>query len=560
MGCVTSMVEHKSGGGNAANLRDYMLRQDENEEVPEVLHGDMRTLERNDQRSRLYDHEHGNLHFIITSDREMKPADIQQRMENIELAYGFKFANHPFVMVRHQKPRTEGQGFDQHYHLGVAYTSLGGKAININAAVKKNEFIGRLSEFQSGHELIKGKHNKSVRAHAEKLGLTDFVAAIDKSGICDGFRAEAKFGRKEQATAQRVGIDLPALTAALKIAHSTSEPHKAILETLRKFEIGLKKGDRRNVVVLTHGDQIVGSLNRLLGVKQKDTRELASALQSAWKAEQPQQQPKQQEQKQEENDVRQSQAPRRERATTANAGGEAEKRQLTSAEKNERAAAKRARKKAAWKAATATSGATKLVGDQVGHKRDQNATAGSPKSGPRQPECNRSNATRNAEDVGENRRDGDIADELSRRHGRVDNELERDASRDSVSRRREAEEITLIEPFDAADQPSGMAPDRPSLTRMEVAQASVGWMRNGDAIKLNNMPRDEPLKPLPGVQTNAKSGPAQPRRPRMDMGHSPRLQASSVGGPVVVDITRMDAGEALKLINEANARSAGLKM
>lgn len=553
----------KSSGTKA--LVNEVLSLNENDEVPTVIFGDPETFF-DDCRdmSNIARHKNAFYHAQLTLTADMEAHEIEKIFNAWRDEFDPKHEHEIFV-VQHDKARADGTSCKRHFHCILGMTAPDGTSLDITNNFARNEKIARVMEVHFGQQLTKGAHNRAVLYELEKHPEhAEVVAAIKEAKLTEGARPRARYGSKNRAQADRLGFELPKFANALaKLNQGDEHYHRDLAKTLKHFGVDVRKGDRRNVLIVERNGKMLSNLNKLLGLKSKDTADLMNGLMAAWKAEQPAQQPKQQ---QEDTNVRQSQAPREQRAATtratANAGREAElskeERQRIAREKNERSAARRARKKAAWNAAKPP--AVNAGGDQVGHKRDQDPAQRSPEPGPRQHESHRSDAARNAEDVRENRVDGDVADELPRDHDRVDNKLKRDESRDRVPSRSEAEDVALIEPFDAAEKPSRTAPDRPSLTRMEVAQAASGWLRNGAAIKLNTAPRDEPLKPLPGVQTNAKSGPAQPRRPRMDMGHSPRLQASSVGGPVVVDITRMDAGEALKLINEANARSAGLKM
>jgi len=140
---------------------------------------------------------------------------------------------------------------------------------------KRNELIARRSEIEFGHRQIKGKHNTYV--YHQLVDRGDLATADRVHHLTESSPSLAKFGSKSKAKAERAGVDLPGISAA--IAALKEQGLADIAKGLSAIEdrflgISIDRGDQRKVIVVRANHEVLLNANKGLGIKAKDVDEI----------------------------------------------------------------------------------------------------------------------------------------------------------------------------------------------------------------------------------------------------------------------------------------------
>ena len=263
-----------SGSSSSRSFANYLIDQNENEEKPQVVYGDVNDVIRNDQRSRLHGHKSSNCHFMLTSLETLTAKQMELYVKTINSAFKIDPKTRPGVLVKHEKKREDNAGSEFHFHYAVAYTDIKGKALNFNDSYLVNEYVSRKMEHALGYEFCKGAHNKAAFNIATKFGDTELAASIKDAGLMEGFRAEAAYDSQEKAAAKRVGVSIPELKKLFEAAGGLSMDKKIKAIAKIAFENGLdiRNGDKKNVVGIFKKGTFIKSASRWSKISKEDTK------------------------------------------------------------------------------------------------------------------------------------------------------------------------------------------------------------------------------------------------------------------------------------------------
>lgn len=266
---ITKRTQHKAGG---SRLSKYFTEVGENETV-ELLDGDPAMLDADDAIAAMEGRKFGLTHFAISPNKEMSNEQWREMEQMIRQEFNIP-DDHPSCLVIHTKERADGTKV-RHGHLGMGAWTTDGKRIETANFMKRNEKNSRLAEVRFGHEITKGRHN--VFAVEGIRGADPAAAAVlDASQITAGKPAFADFSGAAIKRASRLGVDLLAISYALKSEGSKGE----ILGHLENEQnITFRRGDKRNVIIIEKNGQFIADLRKALS--SSNTDEVLSELKSA---------------------------------------------------------------------------------------------------------------------------------------------------------------------------------------------------------------------------------------------------------------------------------------
>lgn len=171
----------------------------------------------------------------------------------------------PYSEAIHDKPGDHGR--PEHRHRVYLALTDRGTLVRLGWDYARQEAVSRITEFDTGAALTRGKHNVRAARYAEQLGRPEVAAAMREAGLLDGSRAEAKVSPRERLQAERTGTDPRGVGAAALAAWRASDDARSFLAALEERGLRLARGDR--VVVLIDQDGGAHPLARLLGRESK---------------------------------------------------------------------------------------------------------------------------------------------------------------------------------------------------------------------------------------------------------------------------------------------------
>lgn len=169
----------------------------------------------------------------------------------------FGFERQPFAAVRHV---FDGRG---HEHRVYKRTLTDGTAIRLDHDYARIEKINRLHEFEEGHRLTPGAHNRAVAAAFEREGRRDIAQRMRDLGFDTMPRPRAPLTPQERHMQERTGIlqgDVDVRALAAWKAGDGSQARRAALEDAG-FRLAM--GDKGAVLIDEGGG--IHSLSKILG-------------------------------------------------------------------------------------------------------------------------------------------------------------------------------------------------------------------------------------------------------------------------------------------------------
>ena len=260
-------------------LIQHVLHGDENERV-QVLHGteaDVRDMH-NDAKS------HGSTyavrHWIISP---RVPITRQQLLAVVkQLGAEFEFEPRQSVIVEHKKIRALADAADIHWHLIIGETDPAtGRILRSSYDHILHELVARLSEYQFGHPVVLGKHNKAVVAGLKKRGFCMAAERLEGRMAESNVVPHAAYSHCQHQEKKRKGINLPAARLQVQLAFRSASSFSELLETLAAKRLFVGEGDKPNTWIVTdEGDELIGALHRLAGVRRSEVDALKGRLDS----------------------------------------------------------------------------------------------------------------------------------------------------------------------------------------------------------------------------------------------------------------------------------------
>lgn len=254
-----SRISSGGAGGTVAHVLNG-----ENNETVEIICGDLDQMEELDQLAQVNGQKYGLRHFIINPEEGLAPEQWDRAIEMHKQEFGWGDREH--VIVAHRKQRLDGSTVE-HRHMLVEDADQLGKILHIGHQFQRNEKLSRMMEVEFGHRLIKGKHNRAVIKALEKEGRTDVADAMKDKHLDKGKPALAQFSSRMNARAKRLDVSLPAIANDCKNASGARGAGLALAIAERDQGVAIRKGDRRDTVVIEKHGEVIANVNKMFKSK-----------------------------------------------------------------------------------------------------------------------------------------------------------------------------------------------------------------------------------------------------------------------------------------------------
>ena len=198
-------------------------------------------------------------------------------------------AGTPMECVRHGKPHRPSlrQGKPprpEHEHAVFPSTDpVAGRQIDPYRHYLINERLGRQLEFEFGHKLTKGRHNRAVHRWFLAHGLPEIARAMAQAGLLEDAPASAKVSDRERSRALRQGGDpfaaVDASASALALARQAAPAMRgrALRQGFAEAGFVLARGAGRLVLVRIDGQAKPLGAARKAGLREAALRDLLGA-------------------------------------------------------------------------------------------------------------------------------------------------------------------------------------------------------------------------------------------------------------------------------------------
>ena len=178
----------------------------------------------------------------------------------------FRLENQPFIEVTHVK---EGR---LHKHRVYERIQDDGKAVHLGFNRIRNEKISRVLEYEFGHELTLGKHNRAVIKKLRAEGKGEIADWLEQQQAHEQSRPVAEKNHADLQQEKRTKLSIEQVKAELQNAYQATDNGRAFEAAIAEKGYLLAKGDKRDFVIV---DPVGGvhSPRRRLGVKAKELRQ-----------------------------------------------------------------------------------------------------------------------------------------------------------------------------------------------------------------------------------------------------------------------------------------------
>ncbi|MFT8663955.1 MAG: hypothetical protein ABF772_02860 [Acetobacter orientalis] len=258
----TKAIKVSSGADKTAN---HIFYGDKNEhiDVLEGSHFQMKDAMRQAKNNSL---KYGFHHFKISSKEKLTNEQLRETIN--KLAQEYKFNPDDITLIEHTKKRADTTASDKHYHLIVPhYQPTQRKALDTKNSFARNEKIARICEIAFGHEIVQGQHNKAVYHQLIDEGKTAYAERVKPLIALE--RTHQAHTVNQQRTAEKKGINLPKEKQAIKTLWQACDGLRAFQAGLSEAGYTLKPGDKANTYIIEKNGVLIGSANRLIGIKKE---------------------------------------------------------------------------------------------------------------------------------------------------------------------------------------------------------------------------------------------------------------------------------------------------
>ncbi|WP_430470278.1 relaxase/mobilization nuclease domain-containing protein [Thalassospira lucentensis] len=254
---ISTRILTKSG---VSNLSNHLLNKPHENENIQLMEGFESDFEAFHKEAMLDGSKFAFRHFSINPGTNWTYEQQLATIDKIKSEYGAE--DRPHLLVNHSKRLSDGTQ-NKHLHL-VLPERFNGKTLSSSWNYARNEKICRECEFEFGHAVVVGKHNKSASYFVSDEKLKNILLENSEKAM-----PKASFSAVQHQRSKREGFDLPKAKKLIKQLHEQSDGFKAFNAALSENGFIVKKG-RKTAIVETEQGQFVGSLNRLVGMSKKD--------------------------------------------------------------------------------------------------------------------------------------------------------------------------------------------------------------------------------------------------------------------------------------------------
>jgi hypothetical protein len=209
-------------------------------------------------------------HLHISPRHALTPDQRNTAVARILHALGAE--DHAWALVRHsEKGRASAGGADEHYHLVLAHVGNDLRALDMSQSYARLEAVARSLEADWGEELTPTRRHEAVASAARLQGRDDVADSVMAQRPVDpADLPRAAMSSDTRQRAERAGLNLPELKAAVAAAYGLSDGPQAFRAALTEKGLTLVQGERQGVWMVMSGETAVGALDRLVKGKRRD--------------------------------------------------------------------------------------------------------------------------------------------------------------------------------------------------------------------------------------------------------------------------------------------------
>lgn len=260
-----------NSSSDVKKFTDYLFTHEKNEKI-NILNGSPENIKSMFNDAHGANLKYGCQHFIMSSKETMTTEQATSIIKCLICKeYNQDFNN--LVIVNHTKQRNTYDSDKNHYHIIIPHCDpITGKAINLRNSKRRNEKISRLAELELGFNLVKGRHNTAVYHQLIKDGRQEQAQQI--KGLMEGDLPTSAYSKKTQQKAEKKGINLPEAKAHIKSTYQHSPNLSQFLKNIEGQGYTLKEGDKADTYIIEKDNVLIGSANRLIGIKKDEFKKL----------------------------------------------------------------------------------------------------------------------------------------------------------------------------------------------------------------------------------------------------------------------------------------------
>jgi len=143
----------------------------------------------------------------------------------------------------------------RHAHVVYSLVNDAGRVADLRHEYARREKVSRITEFECGLPMVKGKHNRAVAQALRKQGREDVAAAMEAAGLLAGRRPVAHSTPRQRAQAERTSVPLDDVRNAAFAAWTTSDDARSFVAALHASGFDVANGESGLVLV----DQSAGA-------------------------------------------------------------------------------------------------------------------------------------------------------------------------------------------------------------------------------------------------------------------------------------------------------------
>ncbi|MDY6936922.1 MAG: hypothetical protein SWY16_04575 [Cyanobacteriota bacterium] len=212
-------------------------------------------------------------HVSVSPEQSMNEDEWETFWQTYESEFGLQ--NLAYIEVTHKHLNHDRPAHKHRVYERVDTTLE--KAVELSHTKVRNEKIARLMEYEFGHPLTIGKHNRTIILRLTEEGREDVVLWMKAARADEVDRPVAKHDHNDYQQEKRTQVALEQVKADLQTAWQHTDTGRTFEAAIAERGYILARGDRRDFVIIDAAGGL-HSPRRRLNVKAKELRQRWSDL------------------------------------------------------------------------------------------------------------------------------------------------------------------------------------------------------------------------------------------------------------------------------------------
>jgi hypothetical protein len=180
----------------------------------------------------------------------------------------------PYLVIVHQKRRSEEGGSGEHAHLVLGRVDRFGRCVKDGWLKVRTERVARELEFDLGEQPLIGRHHKSVLRHLW-AARPEVAVWLESAHGANPPKPESAISEKNRNRARKTGLNVVKQKALVRGLWRCSTGMAEFAANLDEGGLELLPGNRSDVwIIQDRQGRLVGSASRLLRMRKRDFLEL----------------------------------------------------------------------------------------------------------------------------------------------------------------------------------------------------------------------------------------------------------------------------------------------